>query len=114
MVTLSTSTPGTYTVTNTIAPAGGCGASTSTSSITISTTLAATFSYIASPYCQTGSNPLPTFSGGGVAGTFTSTVGLTIDPVSGLITLTTSTAGTYTVTNTIAASGGCAAAIATA
>lgn len=113
-VNLSTSTPGTYTVTNTIGASGGCASSTSTATITISTSAIATFSYVSSPYCQTGSNPLPTFSGGGVAGTFSSTSGLIINPVTGLVTLATSTPGTYTVTNSIAASGGCAAATATA
>ena len=32
----------------------------------------ATFSYTGSPYCQNAANPSPTFSGGGVAGTFSS------------------------------------------
>ena len=36
----------------------------------------ATFSYTGTPYCQNAANPSPTFSGGGVAGTFSSTVGL--------------------------------------
>ncbi len=114
LVTLSTSTPGTYTVTNTIAASGGCAATVSTATITISTSAVATFSYIANPYCQTGANPSPTYSGGGVAGAFTSTVGLSIDANTGLVNLLLSTPGTYTVTNTIAASGGCAAASATA
>ena len=109
LVTLSTSTAGTYTVTNTIAASGGCGLITATSTITITQLPVATFSYTASPYCQSGVNPSPTFSGGGVAGTFTSSpAGLTINPATGLVTLSTSTAGTYTVTNTIAAAGGCA------
>ncbi|MEI6899512.1 MAG: T9SS type A sorting domain-containing protein, partial [Bacteroidota bacterium] len=69
----------------------------------------ATFSYIGSPYCNSGSNPVPTFSAGGVTGTFSSTpVGLVfVSSSTGEIINAASKPGTYTVTNTIAASGGC-------
>jgi len=74
----------------------------------------ATFSYAGSPYCQNAANPSPTFSGGGVAGTFSSTAGLVfVSTATGQINLSASTAGTYTVTNTIAAASGCAAVTAT-
>ncbi len=113
-ITPSTSTPGTYTVTYTMAAAGGCAAQTATTSVTITTLPVATFSYAGSPYCQNAANPSPTFSGGGVAGTFSSTAGLVfVSTATGQINLSASTAGTYTVTNTIAASGGCAAVTAT-
>ncbi len=113
-VNLSASTPGTYTVTNTIAASGGCAAVTATSSITITALPVATFSYTGTPYCQNAANPSPTFSGGGVAGTFSSTAGLVfVSTATGQINLSASTPGTYTVTNTIAASGGCAAVTAT-
>ena len=113
-INLSASTPGTYTVTNTIAAAGGCAAVTATSSITITALPVATFSYTGSPYCQNAANPSPTFSGGGVAGTFSSTAGLVfVSTATGQINLAASTPGTYTVTNTIAAAGGCAAQTAT-
>jgi large repetitive protein len=113
-VDLSASTPGTYTVTNTIAASGGCAAVSATSSITITTLPVATFSYTASPYCTNGTDPSPTFSGGGVAGTFSSTAGLVfVSTATGQVDVSASTAGTYTVTNTIAASGGCAAVSAT-
>ncbi len=109
-VTISTSLPNTYTVTNTLPASGGCGIITATSTITITAIPVATFSYTASPYCQSGVDPLPTFNGGGIAGTFTATpVGLTINPATGLITLASSLANTYTVTNIIAATGGCSA-----
>ena len=50
----------------------------------------------------------PTFSGGGVAGTFSSTAGLVfVSTATGQVNLAASTPGSYTVTNTIAASGGC-------
>jgi large repetitive protein len=114
-VDVSASTPGTYTVTNTIAASGGCPAVTATSSITVTAAPVGTFSYTGTPYCTTGTDPSPTFSGGGVAGTFTSTVGLVfISAATGQVDLSASTPGTYTVTNTIAASGGCAAVTATA
>jgi hypothetical protein len=87
---------------------------TATSSITIIALPVATFSYTGSPYCQNAANPSPTYSGGGVAGTFSSTAGLVfVSTATGQVDLAASTPGTYTVTNTIAASGGCAAVTAT-
>ena len=112
-IDLSLSTPGNYTVTNTIAAAAGCNVVTSTFAITITAAPIATFNYSGSPYCKTGANPSPTFTGGGVAGTFTSTAGLIINATTGQIDLSASTPATYTVTNTIAASGGCLATNAT-
>jgi gliding motility-associated-like protein len=113
-VNLSASTAGTYTVTNTIAASGGCPAVTATSTITITSAPVGTFSYAGTPYCANAADPSPTFSGGGVAGTFTSAAGLVfVSAASGQVDLSASTPGTYTVTNTIAASGGCAAVTAT-
>ncbi|MES2394681.1 MAG: gliding motility-associated C-terminal domain-containing protein [Bacteroidota bacterium] len=107
-VDLAASTAGTYTVTNSIAASAGCGIVTATSPITITALPVATFSYTSTPYCQNGVNPLPTFNGGGVAGTFSSTAGLVfVSAVTGEVNLSLSTAGTYTITNTIAASAGC-------
>jgi hypothetical protein len=107
-INLSASTPGTYTITNTIAASGGCPQVTATSSVTITSLRVATFSYTSSPFCKTAANPSPTFSGGGVAGTFSSTAGLVfVNSATGQINIAGSTAGTYTVTNTLAASGGC-------
>ena len=64
--------------------------------------------------CYNAANPKPTFSGGGVAGTFSSTAGLVfVSTATGQVNLATSTAGTYTVTNTIAAANGCAVVTAT-
>jgi hypothetical protein len=107
-INISASTAGTYTVTNTIAAAGGCSEVIATSSITITTLPVATFSYTGTPYCSNSANPSPTFSGGGVAGTFSSTAGLVfVSTATGQINISASTTGTYTVTNTIAAAGGC-------
>jgi hypothetical protein len=75
----------------------------------------ASFSYSATANCA-GSTGIttPVLGAGASAGTFTSTTGLTIDPATGGIDLATSTAGVYTVTNTVAAANGCAATTATA
>jgi gliding motility-associated-like protein len=82
--------------------------------VTITSAPSASFTY-AGPYCQSASNPLPTFGAGASGGTFTSTAGLNFVNVNtGQINLSTSTPGTYTVTNSIAAGGGCSAATATA
>jgi gliding motility-associated-like protein len=106
-VNLAASTPGTYTVINTIAAAGGCSAANATGVITITALKSGSFDYAGSPYCKNGTNPLPTFTGGGVAGVFSSQAGLSLNSGIGLINLSVSTAGTYTVTNTVAATGGC-------
>lgn len=64
------------------------------------------FSY-ARPYCQDGTNPLPIFALGANPGVFTaSPAGLVfVDKNTGEINLSSSKPGTYTVTNTIPASG---------
>lgn len=68
----------------------------------------ANFEYTETPYCSNGTNPLPTYLVGGVAGTFTSANGLVfVSDATGEIDLASSTAGTYVVTNTLAATGGC-------
>jgi hypothetical protein len=114
-ITLSSSTPGTYTVTNTVAAAGGCAAATATTSVTITAAPTASFSFPAASNCAgSASTVTPTLATGATAGTFSSTTGLTLNAATGAVNLATSTAGTYTVTNTVAAAGGCAASTATA
>ncbi len=82
--------------------------------VTINPAPVATFSYTGTPYCQGAANPLPTFSGGGIAGNFTSTAGLVFaNSSTGQINLAASTSGGYVVTNTIPAAGGCSLASAT-
>lgn len=111
LIDLSASTVGTYNVT--YSTNGTC-PNTFVSSITITNAPSASFSYTG-PYCQSGTNPLPTFPAGSSAGTFSSTVGLVFSNTStGELNLSASTPGTYTVTNSIAPAGGCAAASATA
>ena len=65
------------------------------------------FSYASAAFCKGGVNPVPSTQFGGTFGTFSSTAGLVIDPVTGLIDLAVSAVGTYTVKNTIQANGSC-------
>ena len=62
----------------------------------------ASFSYPGTSFCQTSGTISPVFTGT-TSGTYTSSTGLTISPTTGVITLATSTPGTYTVTYTVAA-----------
>lgn len=108
-IDMSTSVDGSYSVTYTTA--GTCPNSASVT-ITITAAPDATFSYAQTTFCSADSDPSPSFGAGASAGTFSSTAGLTINS-SGLIDLSASTAGTYTVTNNIAAAGVCPATSAT-
>ncbi len=105
-ITPSGSTAGTFTVTYTMSAAGGCSVQTATTSVTITTSPSATISYAGSPYCSTSGTAVVTRTGT-AGGTYSSAAGLTINATTGDITLTSSTAGTYIVTYTIAATGGC-------
>jgi hypothetical protein len=107
----TTATSGTLSVTATNA----CGTSPArTVNITVNLLPVATFSYSGTPYCPNAANPSPTFSGGGVAGTFSSTAGLVfVSTATGQVNLAASTIGSYIVTNTIAAAGGCGVVTAT-
>jgi hypothetical protein len=104
-------------VTITVTPTGvGCfAAATKLCVATACTPATATISY-ATPFCisltaaQTVTlNGTGTFTGG----TYSSTAGLSINATTGAITPSTSTAGPYVVTYTIAATGGCPAVTAT-
>jgi Ig-like domain CHU_C associated/Secretion system C-terminal sorting domain len=112
-VNLAASTAGTYTVTYTIAAGGGCPAVTATASITITAVPAATISYAGNPFCQPGGIVAVTRTGT-AGGAYSATpAGLSINAATGDINVTTSTPGTYTVTYTLAAGGGCPAQTAT-
>ncbi|MGI4865681.1 MAG: GEVED domain-containing protein [Janthinobacterium lividum] len=114
-ITLASSTPGTYTVTYTVA--GACGSS-STQSVTITAAPTAGFSYPTTTACAgTAATRTPALATGATAGTYSlpTATGLSINATTGVVTIgTTAVAGTYTVTNTVAASGGCAAVTSTA
>ncbi|QKG54561.1 T9SS type A sorting domain-containing protein [Hymenobacter sp. BRD67] len=105
-ITPATSASGTYTVTYSVA--GPC-ASTGTASVTITAPATAAFSYAQASYCATGTAPA-TLGSGSTAGTYSaSPAGLSLNPSTGAVNLGASQAGTYTIANTVAAGGGCAA-----
>ncbi|MFZ4412736.1 MAG: gliding motility-associated C-terminal domain-containing protein, partial [Bacteroidales bacterium] len=109
-----TSTAGVYTVTYTIAAAGGCVAVSASTPITITTLPAATISYSGTPFCKSIIISQPVTRFGSTNGKYTALpIGLSLDSVSGAINPAISTAGTYTVTYTMSAAGGCATVTAT-
>lgn len=111
VIDLSLSSLNTYTVTY-VTP-GPCPDS-ATFSVTITTAPCATFAYGTTNYCQTAADPTPTFTIGCSAGVFSALpAGLSINTTTGQIDVSLSNAGVYTVTNFIAAAGGCAPATAT-
>jgi hypothetical protein len=112
LVTFLSTSEGTYSITYTLAASGGCATVTQTTGLTITKLPVATIEYTATPYCKTASNPTPTNSGSG--GTFTSTTGLVfISTSTGEVNLSSSTAGSYTVSYVIPAASGCATVTAT-
>jgi gliding motility-associated-like protein len=100
---------GPFTVTYTT---NGTCPNTATFQLSIVDSPSAEFTYD-SPFCQ--ADPLltesPNFVGSASGGVFSSTPGLSLNTSSGVVTFATSTPGIYDVTNTISASGGCAAAV---
>ncbi len=106
-VDLITSTAGAYTVTYDVAAAGGCSTFSTTADITITTQPFASGTYEGNPYCTDGGIAFPTGYAEGVAGSLSSTAGLSIDPPTGVIDLDLSTPGVYTVTYTVPDTLGC-------
>ncbi len=79
--------------------------------LNITTAPSADHSYSNSPYCADDGTATVSYGAGASSGVFSaSPAGLVIDAGTGDVNLSTSTPNTYTVTNFIAASGGCAAA----
>jgi gliding motility-associated-like protein len=116
-ITTQTYTPGNLTATSTFYCAitsGTCGTvNTSTTTITVTPQPTAVISYTGSPWCSSEGIQNVTLVGTS-GGTYSAApAGLSIDISTGAITPGASTAGTYTVTYTIAASGGCGIATAT-
>ena len=112
-ITPSTSTAGTYTVTYTTG-ASGCGA-ISTAIVTITAPPTASIIYANSPYCKTVTTAQAVTQTGVTGGAYTaSPIGLSINASSGSITPSSSSVGAFTISYTLAASGGCAAVTTTA
>ncbi len=112
-ITPSSSTPGTYTVTYTIGAIGGCNAINANTSVTITAERSATITYAGSPYCTSLVGNISASITGSTGGVFSSTPGLTISASTGAITPSSSSPGTYTISYTLAAGGGCAADVST-
>ncbi|MBP0902411.1 hypothetical protein J8H85_01105, partial [Mariniflexile gromovii] len=98
-------TPPTGTTTYYVRGEGGCVTPGSCGTVTITTTTRenASFNYAAASYCSSDIDPTPTITGV-TGGTFSSTAGLSINPTTGTIDVSTSTPNTYTVTYTTAGS----------
>ncbi|WP_396140640.1 T9SS type B sorting domain-containing protein, partial [Flavobacterium sp.] len=102
----SGSVVGTYTITYTIPPSGGCQAVIASTQVEIIDNPTATISY-PSPICSNDTTPKLVTLTGTSGGAFSSTGGLAIDPITGTITPNTSVPDTYTITYTIPANNGC-------
>lgn len=100
-ITLATSDVGVYDITyNTTGGVGSLCPQTSTLQLTITPAPIADFTL--GIYCANDADPVPTFINGGTAGTFSAApAGLMINATTGEVDLDMSTAGTYTVTNSI-------------
>ncbi|MCG8473937.1 MAG: hypothetical protein MI784_00405, partial [Cytophagales bacterium] len=97
-VDLSASSSGTYSVR--YSTAGAC-ANSSIENLTVNAADNSTFNYASSSFCVNGTDPSPSFvalSGG----TYNSASGLSVNSSSGLIDLSSSTAGAHTMTYTTA------------
>lgn len=106
-IDIAASVPGLYTITFTTG--GSCVYSSSSDIRIIPGNADATFTYT-TPLCVQQANPLPLFSGTSSGGVFTaSSTDLKFKNANtGEIDLATSLPGSYIITNTISASGGCA------
>jgi len=100
VIDVSASTPGNYTVTYSTGGACDC---TETESVTITGKENATFSYTATSFCTSDTDATPTITGA-TGGAFSSTTGLSITASTGVIDVSASTPGNYTVTYTTAGS----------
>ncbi|WP_294823375.1 fibronectin type III domain-containing protein [uncultured Flavobacterium sp.] len=105
-IDLTASTSGTYTVTYTIAATTACAELQVTAQVELADQFTATIDYGTAPFCSNAGNATVIVTGN-TGGTFTSTDGLVIDPVTGTVDLAASTAGTYTVTYTLAETLSC-------
>ncbi|MBS1547790.1 MAG: hypothetical protein JSU02_10530, partial [Bacteroidetes bacterium] len=108
-INAGSSTAGPYTVTYTIAASGGCAVFSTSTTVAITPAPNAAISYAGSPYCSTSGTAQVTRTGTS-GGTYSANpAGLALNTGNGTINPGNSTAGSYTVTYTVPASGGCAA-----
>ncbi len=115
VITIDSNTPkGTYVITYTT-PAGGC-RNDGTFTITVTDAPDANFTYASKSFCKNGPNPAPIFPAGASAGIFTATpAGLVfVNATTGVIDLKASAVGTYSIRDSIPASGVCAASVSSA
>lgn len=105
-VDISNSLPGTYTISYTIAATGTCPAFVSNATIVINALPTATINYASSVICIGSGIATPNIVGN-TNGAFSSSAGLSINATTGVINLTNSTIGIYTINYTIPSGGGC-------
>jgi len=98
---------GAYTISYTIAAAGGCSAFVTTTPVTINSTPTASISYAASSFCRGITTPQQVSFSGTTGGTYSSTTGLSVNSATGEINPGLSAPGIYTVTYTILPSAPC-------
>lgn len=108
VITLASSAGGTYTVTYTVAATGTCRVYSTSTTVVITKAAQATISYPGTPFYTNGGIASVNLSGS-PGGVYSAPAGLSLNAATGDITLLSTTPGTYTVTYTIAAAGGCAA-----
>lgn len=104
-IDLSASDIGTYAITyNTASAPGSLCPQTATLNLTITDNPLADFTF--GTYCTNGIDPSPVFLPGASGGIFSAVpAGLSITPPTGLVDLSASAPGTYTVTNTVNIAG---------
>ncbi|MFY7886871.1 MAG: hypothetical protein ACOVOV_18710, partial [Dolichospermum sp.] len=107
----STSSIGQYTVSYTIPSGPNCPPYITTAIVVINGGPIATISYLIPIFCKSLSTIQPVALTGSTGGTFSSTAGLALDPITGEIQPNGSVVGNYTVSYTIPAIGGCQAVV---
>ncbi|SFM61333.1 C-terminal domain of CHU protein family protein [Chitinophaga sp. YR627] len=106
-ITPAGATPGIYTISYTVNGTGGCALFSTSATVTVNSTPAATIRYANSPYCGSTSTPQTVTFSGTPGGTFSAGTGLSINPTTGAIDPSQSTPGNYTVQYAIAAAPPC-------
>lgn len=104
---LGTSTVGTYTVTYT-PPTGSC-AGPATTTVTVAAPPTATLAYPTGSFCAGSGGTVTPTTVSPAGGRFVGSAGLAIVNTTGVINLSQTPAGTYTITYTVAGTGQCTA-----